>query len=68
MRHSSRQKHLKHVQRSAHIRRMCYFRTVHALALNLPVTKNADTQCVSPIKVTTEKEAAASNTISINSR
>lgn len=32
MRHSSRKKHLKHVQRSAHIRRMCYFRTIHSLA------------------------------------
>lgn len=32
MRHSSRKKHLKHVQRSAHIRRMCYFRTVHTFA------------------------------------
>jgi|GEM_PF-5287237 len=28
MRHSSRQKHLKHLHRSAHIRRMCYFRAV----------------------------------------
>ncbi|WP_157582300.1 hypothetical protein [Shewanella woodyi] len=28
MRHSSRQRHLKHLHRSAHIRRMCYFRTV----------------------------------------
>lgn len=28
MRHSSRKKHLKHLHRSAHIRRMCYFRTV----------------------------------------
>lgn len=27
MRHSCRQRHLKHVHRSAHIRRMCYFRT-----------------------------------------
>ncbi|WP_220743768.1 hypothetical protein [Shewanella colwelliana] len=33
MRHSSRQKHLKHVHRSAHIRRMCYFRTVQSLSL-----------------------------------
>ena len=30
MRHSSRQKHLKHVHRSAHIRRMRYFRTVQS--------------------------------------
>ncbi|MCE9678154.1 hypothetical protein LZP69_02950 [Shewanella sp. AS1] len=33
MRHLSRKKHLKHVQRSAHIRRMCYFRSLHALTL-----------------------------------
>ncbi|WP_037471523.1 hypothetical protein [Shewanella waksmanii] len=31
MRHSSRQKHLKHVHKSAHTRRMCYFRTVQCL-------------------------------------
>ncbi|NRD73156.1 hypothetical protein HQQ94_07860 [Shewanella sp. VB17] len=30
MRHSSRQKHLKHLHRAAHIRRMCYFRTVRS--------------------------------------
>jgi len=31
MRHSCRQKHRKHLNRSAHIRRMCYFHTVKNL-------------------------------------
>lgn len=31
MRHSCRQKHRKHLNRSAHIRRMCYFHTVKQL-------------------------------------
>ncbi|WP_185817561.1 hypothetical protein [Shewanella atlantica] len=37
MRHSKRQKHLKQLHRSAHIRRMCYFRTAQSgNTLNAP--------------------------------
>ncbi|CAM3889922.1 hypothetical protein SHAQ108633_00565 [Shewanella aquimarina] len=51
MRHSSRQKHLKHVHRSAHIRRMCYFRTVQSLSLNPhpPSETDAPEEKLSPL-------------------
>ncbi|MCZ4338521.1 hypothetical protein [Shewanella colwelliana] len=49
MRHSSRQKHLKHVHRSAHIRRMCYFRTVQSLSLTNPPSITLNEKNLNPM-------------------
>ncbi|WP_394230231.1 hypothetical protein [Shewanella colwelliana] len=49
MRHSSRQKHLKHVHRSAHIRRMCYFRTVQSLSLTNSPSMTLNEKNLSPM-------------------
>ncbi|MDX1281699.1 hypothetical protein [Shewanella colwelliana] len=49
MRHSSRQKHLKHVHRSAHIRRMCYFRTVQSLSLTNSPNMTLNEKNLSPM-------------------
>ncbi len=42
MRHSCRQKHLKHAHRSAHIRRMCYFRASQIEKANAEEKQRAD--------------------------
>ncbi len=44
MRHTSRQKHLKHVHKSAHTRRMCYFRTVQSLTENNTSVDQSNTE------------------------
>ncbi|MFT5704101.1 MAG: hypothetical protein ACI8SK_000032 [Shewanella sp.] len=50
MRHSSRQKHLKHLHRSAHIRRMCYFRSIHYADVHNSLPQASENQ-VTPLEV-----------------
>lgn len=54
MRHSSRSKHLKHVHRSAHIRRMSYFRTVQSAKLHTPSEKSNLEDSIQPLQDTSE--------------
>ncbi|MCG9696136.1 hypothetical protein [Shewanella sp. Isolate11] len=54
MRHSSRKKHLKHVQRCAHIRRMCYFRTAQALEHQSSATDNPNQHQEKPFEFKAE--------------
>ena len=50
MRHSSRHKHLKHLHRAAHIRRMCYFRTVKLNDINNSLSQVTENQ-VTPLEI-----------------